>query len=165
MRWVREVIDEVEVRPTTAVQSNLMAFVWRNTRYVVADRLSVTRSCTPSLVFQRVATADGLVFLLHAERGVRYMLDAVPGLLAPEGGGGVLNKVHDDRGRGGVRPSLCAQRAASSSTTMPAATRHATPNVTRRRQRSWRRSVLVTRALSINMWAACCWSGRNWDQV
>jgi hypothetical protein len=67
MRWVREVIDEVDVRPTTAGQSSLMAFSWRGTRYVVSDRLGVTRSRTPGLVFQRVATDSGLVFIIHAE--------------------------------------------------------------------------------------------------
>jgi hypothetical protein len=84
MRWVREILDEVDVRPTTAGQSSLTAFVFRDTRYVVADRLGVTRSRTPGLVFQRVATDSGLVFIIHAERGRRNMLDAVPDVLAPE---------------------------------------------------------------------------------
>jgi hypothetical protein len=83
MRWVREVIDEVDVRPTTAGQSSLVSFIWRGTRYVIADRLGVTRSRTAGLVFQRVATSDGLVFLIHTEPGGRYVLDAVPDLLAP----------------------------------------------------------------------------------
>jgi hypothetical protein len=85
MRWVREAIDEVDVRPTTAGQSSLIGFVWKNTLYVIADRLGVTRSRTPGLVLQRVATDSGLVFIIHAERGGRYILNAVPDLLAPEG--------------------------------------------------------------------------------
>jgi hypothetical protein len=83
MRWIREPIEEADVRPTTGGQIELMAFVWRDTRYVISGRLGPSRSRTPGLVFQRVATTDGLVFLLHAERGGRYILDAVPDLLAP----------------------------------------------------------------------------------
>jgi hypothetical protein len=82
---VGEVIDKVEVRTTTAGQSNLIAFIWHGTRYVIADRLGVTRSRTPGLVFQCVATDSGMAFIVHAEGGGRYMLDAVPDLLAPEG--------------------------------------------------------------------------------
>jgi hypothetical protein len=82
MRWVREPI-EADVRPTTSGQSDLMAFIWRGSRYVVATRIGLSRSRSPGLVFQRVATDSGLVFMVHAERGGQWVLDAVPDLLAP----------------------------------------------------------------------------------
>jgi hypothetical protein len=61
-----------------------MAFIWRGTRYVVDNRIGLSRSRTRGLVFQRLATDSGLVFMVHAERGGRWILDAVPDPLAPD---------------------------------------------------------------------------------
>jgi hypothetical protein len=36
------------------------------------------------LAHECVATDSGLIFIFHAERGGRYMVDAVPDVLAPD---------------------------------------------------------------------------------
>ena len=82
MRRVHDVV-EGEVRPTTSGQLDLLAFVWRGERFVIVDRVRVWRSSPPGQrVHQRVATAGGLVFELHVEPAGRWVLDAVPDLLA-----------------------------------------------------------------------------------
>jgi hypothetical protein len=78
MRQVHEVI-EADMRPLTSGSAILAGFTWRGGYYRIVRRQGILRPCSlTEFAHQRVVTASGEVFEVHAERGGQWILDAIP---------------------------------------------------------------------------------------
>ena len=82
MRHVREVI-RADVQALALGSALLVGFTWRGTFYRIVRRQGILRpSPLTEFAHQQVVTNGSQVFELHAERGGRWVLDAIPDELA-----------------------------------------------------------------------------------